>query len=217
MLYVDPQVAHQVLISKLQTDEKVEMAEQQGFGVIRDVATFADVFLRRFGDRTTGVQKLRLLMTRRMTAAAVNNKDYQTYGHELTRLAHNAYRQLGLPKAIYEEMDKVIVVNAFIYGVTQKLSEYLLQQNPETLVQCVKHALVWANSQGGLHRYAQTHLLAVTAASGQEESPGEETEERVPGPCQSCSAEGKVPWKCRHCYRCGDKGHQARWCPREVE
>ena len=216
-LKIGPHIIHKVLISKLMTAERNEMSEQETDQKIYDLRSFSKVFLKRFGDKLTAVQSLRKLMTKRMESAAVAEKGYQQYGHELSRLAHAAYRQLGLARELYKTIDQVIVVNAFIYGVGDKLSEYLLQQDPVDLEDCVEISLKWANAQGGLQRFAKNQILHVGAGhGGQQRRQGQGRKWRA-HLCKRCRATKPQPTSCYHCFVCCETGHVTSNCPKATK
>ncbi len=203
-LRVSPDIIHKVLISRLLGNEKLEMQELLDDGKITSLRTFAACFLGRYGDKLSAVQKLRKLMTTKMTEEEVGQQEYNRYGHMLLKIAHAAYQELGLRIDTWEDVDKVVVVNAYLFGVPDKLSEQLMMEQLETMDQAMEKSVKWAQSQGGLSRQNRGIYAVQTGYKPK----GDPTKFL----CKRCKKKVPLPVKCDHCYFCFSQGHISAKC-----
>ena len=147
MMKVAKPVIFEFLATKLKPEERNLMLELKHEGKITDLKSFKENFLEQYGIKDSSLARLRGLFRKKMSTEEVQKERYYEYGNKLTKEAHDSYRDMNIRRELWPELDKVLVVVAYLSGVPAALAKHLILEDIETMDQLAKASRKFANAE----------------------------------------------------------------------
>ncbi len=138
---IDHSIAAMVLETRLGDEESLSLeAILSDDDDLVNFSVFCEKFLERFGSKESPMALLRGLQKAKMTSDQVTKLEFLEFGTGLERTAERCYRKMCIRRELWPELNRVLVLSAFMQGVPPEVTEHLLVQECESLEVSYKKA-----------------------------------------------------------------------------